>query len=153
MFTETSGMTHLCKRKIQKAFYLKDWKFNILSRLDCKSIMGNYSMPYKDVEKQKYLIWSFYFARGVLKLSITNVWDIMRQCHVSVIGRHTGKQILLYCWIKWCNISLWETWKWRCYMFRALGLTAVSLPCETREGFESALCSWTTEKIYHRSLI
>jgi hypothetical protein len=27
-------------------------------------------MPYKDVEKQKYLIYIFYFAGGMLKLSI-----------------------------------------------------------------------------------
>jgi hypothetical protein len=30
-------------------------------------------MPFKDLEKQKYLIQSFYFGRGMLKLSIANV--------------------------------------------------------------------------------
>jgi len=38
-------------------------------------------------------------------------------------------------------------------MFGALGLIAVSLPCETREGFENTLFRLSAMKIYLRSRI
>ena len=53
-------MRHLWKWKFQKAFYLKDWKFNIFSPLTFKSIRRNNLMRYKN-EVKKILDLKFLF--------------------------------------------------------------------------------------------
>jgi len=63
----------------------------------------------------------------MLKLSITNIWEKMRQCYMSLICLHTGKPILLWCLNKWCNIYLCDTWQEWCYIYIYLHKYAVKL--------------------------
>jgi hypothetical protein len=82
----------------------------------------------------------------MLKLSITNVWDIMRYCYMSLTGRHSWDTDTTVVSEKMMqHLFMWNVTR-EVLQVQGLWLTAVSLPCKTGEGFENTLCRLSTMK-------